>query len=149
MKQRVYLDTSVFSVLHDPRAPERMGLTRIFWESLSNCESLTSEVAKREIEDMPEGDRRRLMLASLALVPVVVLTPEMRELADRYVTAGIFTRRMHADSLHVAACVLARCDVLVSWNFRHLVNRRRRAEILAVNTAIGLPGVDIVSPPEF
>jgi hypothetical protein len=41
--------------------------------------------------------------------------------------------------LHVAACVLTLQDILVSWNFRHLVNRRRRALINEVNIARGLP----------
>ena len=53
------------------------------------------------------------------------------------------------DSLHVAAAVLSRQDVLISWNFRHLVNRRRCAQVNQVNVSRGLPTVEIVAPPEM
>ncbi|MBI3741136.1 MAG: hypothetical protein HY257_05205 [Chloroflexi bacterium] len=33
-KMRVYLDTSVFSVFYDQRAPERMQATKEFWDVL-------------------------------------------------------------------------------------------------------------------
>ena len=56
---------------------------------------------------------------------------------------------MYNDAVHVAAATLTRQDVLVSWNFRHLVNRRRRAMVWSVNTTAGFPAIDILSPPEL
>jgi hypothetical protein len=56
---------------------------------------------------------------------------------------------MYNDAVHVAAATLSRQDVLVSWNFKHLVNRRRRAMVCGVNAAAGLPPIDILSPPEL
>jgi len=53
------------------------------------------------------------------------------------------------DALHVAIAILTRQDVLVSWNFKHLVNQRRRAAIDALNISIGLPRIAILSPPEL
>jgi hypothetical protein len=53
------------------------------------------------------------------------------------------------DALHVAAAVLGRYDVLVSWNFRHLVNRRRRAALNSLNTSWGLPAIEIIAPAEL
>ena len=79
----------------------------------------------------------------------VPVTDEMRELADHYVRAGVFTPVMLADALHVAAAVLSRQDVLLSWNFRHLVNRRRRARVNDVNISLGLPTIEILPPPEL
>ena len=73
----------------------------------------------------------------------------MRALTARYVDAGIFTGVMYKDALHVAAVVLTRQDVLLSWNFKHLVNRRRRAQINQVNISMGLPPIEIVAPPEI
>ena len=56
---------------------------------------------------------------------------------------------MYNDALHVAAAVATRQDILLSWNFRHLVNRRRRAMINDLNVAEGLPGIEIMVPPEI
>ena len=72
----------------------------------------------------------------------------MRNLAQDYLDAGIFTPTMQDDALHVAAAVLTRHDILLSWNFKHLVNRRRRAVINQLNITKGLPTVEIVAPPE-
>lgn len=72
----------------------------------------------------------------------------MKDLAQNYLDTGILTPTMRNDALHVAAAVLNRQDVLLSWNFKHLVNRRRRAIINQLNISQGLPMIEIVAPPE-
>lgn len=52
------------------------------------------------------------------------------------------------DVMHVAAAVLNRQDILLSWNFKHLVNRRRRARINDINIMLGFPTLEILAPPE-
>jgi hypothetical protein len=73
----------------------------------------------------------------------------MRILARQYINRGVFSALTLNDALHVAAAVLTRQDVLISWNFKHLVNRRRRAKINEVNISLDLPTIDIVAPPEI
>jgi len=51
-------------------------------------------------------------------------TPEAEQLARRYLDAQIFPATVPDDALHVAIAILTRQDVLVSWNFKHLVNQR-------------------------
>lgn len=97
----------------------------------------------------PKAKRRARLLGMLDTVAVHPLTDEMRGLASRYVDRGVFTAGMFADALHVAAAVLLEQEVLVSWNFKHLVNRRRRAQVNEINILSGLPTVEIVAPPEM
>ncbi len=52
------------------------------------------------------------------------------------------------DALHVAVAVVTRQDIFVSWNFRHLVNRRRRALVNEVNVLMSHPPIEILAPPE-
>jgi hypothetical protein len=52
------------------------------------------------------------------------------------------------DARHVAIATVGQVDVLVSWNYRHLVNRRRREAFNGVNAIMGYRPIDIVSPPE-
>jgi hypothetical protein len=73
----------------------------------------------------------------------------MNQLGQRYVSEGVFTATMLSDALHVAAAVISRQDVLLSWNFRHLVNRRRRAKVNEVNVEAGLRTIEILAPPEL
>ena len=146
---RVYLDTSVFSASYDSRLPERQRQTRAFWRRRAEFDLATSEVAREELQQVLDPARRRNVLALLRKTAVHPVTAAMTELMGRYLGEGVFAASMRNDALHVAAAVLMRQDVLVSWNFRHLVNRQRRARIHEVNVAWGLSVIEIVPPPEL
>jgi len=149
MKLRVYADTSVFSAYFDDRAADRRSLTREFWQSLGAYECATSALGVEELRQTADLQLRAQMESLLAGFQIISITDEMRTLAEKYLLAGAFSRTMYNDAVHVAAATLSRQDVLVSWNFKHLVNRRRRAMVWSVNATAGLPPIDILSPPEL
>lgn len=148
MKLRIYLDTSVFSAYYDHRLSDRKTETELFWKKLGLFEVSTSETAKEELSQTPRADQRNQLLKLLEPIKIIPVTQEMENLAQNYLDAGIFTPTMFNDALHVAAAVMTRQDVLLSWNFKHLVNRRRRATINQLNISKGLPVIEIVAPPE-
>lgn len=149
MKLRIYLDTSVLSAYYDDRAPERQGQTKALWARLRQFEVATSELVRQEIEQTPDPSRRQEILGLLDAMIFHSVTEDMRDLAQRYVNAGVFSPVAFNDALHVAIAVLTRQDVLISWNFKHLVNRVRRAKVNLVNASSGLPTLEIVAPPEI
>ena len=53
-----------------------------------------------------------------------------------------------ADALHIALAAVARDDVLVSWNFKHIVNLKRIHAYNAVNLKQGYPVLEIRTPRE-
>ena len=61
---------------------------------------------------------------------------------------GAIAARMRADALHIAVATVARVDVLVSWNFKHIVNLRRIHAYNAVNLKRGYPLLEIRTPRE-
>ena len=148
MKLRIYLDTSVISLASDDRSPERRDLTLSFFNRAGQLHLYTSEVARQEVLDTSVEARRTAILPWLSRFEVIPVTPSMISLAERLIAAGIFTRGMEDDALHVAAASLSEADVLVSWNFRHLVNRRRRALVTSLFALDGLRVVEILSPSE-
>ena len=148
MALRVYLDTSVFSAYFDEAVSDRRTQTEDFWKRRSEFELSTSVVAREELEQTPDPARRLQLITLVDGVTVHPVTDMMRSLAKSYIHSDIFTEVMYNDAVHVVAAVLTRQDVLLSWNFRHLVNCRRRAEINEVNVSQGLPTIDIVAPPE-
>jgi len=148
MKLRVYLDTSVFSVYYDDRTPDRQGETKAFWLRLNEFEAATSELAREELVLTPDSGQRSKLLALMEGLTVHAVTDEMKTLAHRYVEKDVFAIKVFNDALHVAAAVLTRQDMLVSWNFKHLVNRQRRAKINDINISLGLPTIEILPPPE-
>jgi len=149
MKLRVYLDTSVFSAYHDGRMLERQRETQEFWPRLEEFLVSTSELARQELAQASDTALRPKLLQLLGHVTVHPITEEMTALARRYVGQGIFSPIMLNDAIHVAAAVVSDQDVLLSWNFRHLVNRRRRAEINALNASAGLRTIEILAPSEI
>ena len=149
MKLRVYLDTSVFSAYYDERHPDRKTETEQFWKRLNQFEVTTSEIAKLELSQTSNIEMRTKFLELLKQVAVVPVVQEMKDLAQDYLDVGIFTSTMLNDAVHVAAAVMTRQDVLLSWNFKHLVNRRRRGMVNQVNISKGLPLIEIVAPPEI
>lgn len=146
---RVYLDTSVFSALLDKRTPERQRATEGFWARRAEFELATSQLAREELSQAPDPSRRRRLLSLLKGFAIHEVSRQMRDLATRYVDEGVFTPPMRMDAIHVAAAVLTGQDVLLSWNFRHLVNRLRRARVNEVNRTRGLATIEILAPPEL
>ena len=144
---RLYVDTSVYGGAFDEEYEQasvrlfeqvRRGLFRV----------VVSPVIQAEIRDAPDLVRR-LFDEILPLADVQPVTLEAEELAEAYLAAGILTQRSRTDALHVALATLAGCQVLVSWNFRHLVNFYRRPLYNAVNVLRGHLEIAIQSPPEI
>ena len=149
MKLRIYLDTPIFSAYYDERAPDRRSQTEEFWARVTAFESSTSDLAREELAKTPDANRRRQLLSLLDGLALHRVTGDMRRLAKQYVEAGVFTSIMVNDAVHVAAAVVTRQDILLSWNFKHLVNRVRRAKVNQVNTSLGLPTIEIIAQPEI
>jgi hypothetical protein len=55
---------------------------------------------------------------------------------------------MRADAQHIAMASVARVDVLVSWNFKHIVNLQRIRGYNSVNLRQGYPMIEIRTPRE-
>ena len=73
---------------------------------------------------------------------------EADALAQAYVDAGALGKASLEDALHVATATVAGADLILSWNFRHLVNYDRIRRLNAVNLMNGYRPMDIRSPME-
>jgi hypothetical protein len=69
-------------------------------------------------------------------------------LAEEYLNAGVVTRRQLVDAQHIAVATLNHVDVLVSWNFKHVVNLARIQGYNAVNLRHGHSALEIRTPLE-
>jgi len=78
----------------------------------------------------------------------VNVTDEVVILADAYQSHKILTPKYYADGLHIALATIADVDVLVSWNFKHIVNFHRIRLFNGVNLSLGYKAIQIFSPLE-
>jgi len=65
-----------------------------------------------------------------------------------HLSENILTKKWYDDALHVALATVTECDVIVSWNFQHIVNFRKIPLFNAVNVLKGYRQIAIYSPLE-
>ena len=108
-----------------------------------------SEVMLRELAPAPEAVRAIPERVPKEHTELLVLTSEAEDLAAAYISDGAIGASMEADALHIALATVARVDVLVSWNFKHIVNLQRIHAYNAVNLKGGYPILEIRTPREL
>jgi predicted nucleic acid-binding protein len=122
MIKRVYIDTSVFGGYFDSEFAEP---TKKFFKVLNtkNITILVSEILELEVYKAP--DHIVELFESLTNIERLQMTDEAKILAELYISENVVGRTSIADCQHIALATINRTDVLVSWNFKHIVNLER------------------------
>ena len=144
---RVYLGTSVLGGCFDEEfAPWSNGLIADF--DAGRFVPVVSDLLAAEVADAPEQVRalhnRLLALPSEG----VSATPEALHLLAAYEAHSVLGPKYRADMLHIALATIADVDVLVSWNFKHIVRFDKIRLFNAVNLEQGYKPLTIHSPRE-
>jgi len=143
---RVYADTSVYGGVFDEEFREP---SRLFFDAvrMGRFRLIISPLIGSELKDAPESVRA--LLASVRLdAEIADITEEVVGLQQAYLTAGIVGAKWEADALHVAIATVSGCAVIVSWNFKHVVNFERIPLYNGVNLSKGYAAIAIHTPQE-
>ncbi|KAA0222400.1 MAG: hypothetical protein KJ057_01230 [Phycisphaerae bacterium] len=81
-------------------------------------------------------------------VEPLTTTPESETLRDAYLRAGVLTAKSSEDAHHVALATVAKADLIVSWNFKHIVHFEQMRGFNAVNLLEGYQTIEIRTPKE-
>ena len=147
MKARLYVDTSVVGGCEDDEFKEH-SLQLIECFVIGKFLLVLSDLTVQELTGAPEGVRGHLSRVPEQHIEVVQLSDEANDLAETYVREGVIPGSMRADAQHIAIASVARVDVLVSWNFKHIVNLQRIRGYNSVNLRNGYPTIEIRAPRE-
>ncbi len=147
MKIRIYTDTSVLGGCEDDEFAEHSirlmeGFVR------GEFVLVLSGLTVQELAGAPEKVRQRLAAVPEAHIETLQLDTESMELAEAYIAADVLPAKMRADAQHIALATVGRADVLVSWNFKHIVNLQRIHGYNSVNLRKGYPMIEIRTPRE-
>jgi predicted nucleic acid-binding protein len=146
-KLRIYLDTSVVGGCRDE---EFMGpslkLMDLFRSGSATL--LASDLLLRELDDAPSEVKAILPSLPLASMERVERGEEAERLQALYLEADVVGLTCANDALHVALAVVARADMIVSWNFKHIVHFDKMRGFNAVNLREGYGQLAILSPLE-
>jgi len=148
-KLRIYLDTSVISALFDERSPEMMRWTKEFWRSINEYEVHISDLTIAEVQETPDVKLKEQMVKIIANLNRLKISEEVEQLGNEYVRYGAVPIKYRKDALHIAIAVLNHIDILVSWNYRHIVRRKTKEVVRMVNSKYGYPFIEIIAPPEI
>jgi hypothetical protein len=132
---RVYPDTSVYGGVFDS---EFQSASRAFFNEVRDGRFLlvTSAVAQYEVSRAPD-QVQRLFDSLMDITEVADVSDETVSLQNAYIRAGILTSGQSEDALHVAIASTARCTLVVSWNFRHIIHFQKIPLFNAVNILEG------------
>jgi len=146
---QAYTDTSIFGGAEDEEFREA---TLEFLRRVKAGEytAVVSEVTMRELRGAPPRVQRAF--SDLPPERIIHVSPEIEKeagrLADAYIVAGILGLARRDDATHVAVASVARAGLIVSWNFRHIVNYAKIQQFNRINELHGYPPIDIRSPLE-
>ena len=76
------------------------------------------------------------------------MSTESLDLLSKYRERKILGPKFQNDMLHIALATIANVDVLVSWNFRHIVRLDKIRLFNSVNIECGYKPLMIYSPRE-
>lgn len=144
---RVYLDTSVIGGCLDAEF-ERWSNSLFADFAAKRLTPVLSEVGAAEIEMAPEPVRQRWEEVRALAAGLLEVNREVLEVVAGYSRHGILPPRFRNDMLHIALATVADVDVLVSWNFKHIVRLEKIRQYNAVNLELGYRPLQIRSPRE-
>ena len=144
---RVYVDTSVFGGSEDEEFAKP---SRAFFDRVGRGDFvvLVSAQTLGELARAPQAVRAVWRGLPPEMVEEAPIGAEVVELAESYIRAGVLGQASEGDALHVAAATVAGADLILSWNFSHIVNFDRIRGFNSVNMRFGYRTMTILSPLE-
>lgn len=146
-RPRIYIDTSVVGGCFDA---EFMEASRALFQMAEQGDItiLVSDLLTDELVEAPAEVGTLLQGLARSSVELITRSDEAHELQRQYLLAGILGASSSDDALHVALATVAEANVIVSWNFKHIVHLDRIKKFNAVNALQGYPSIEIRSPWE-
>ena len=146
-KLRIYIDTSVIGGYFDNEFSIDTKL--LFDEIRKGLYGLViSDLTERELVNAPETVRALLKDLNIKF-DLVLVTQESIDLANEYVKEKVVGQTSIDDCIHIATATINKVDLLISWNFKHIVNVQRIRGYNSINLKNGYPTLEIRSPKDL
>lgn len=148
MQPRLYFDTSVFGGIFDEEFEE---ISILLFEKvkLGQIICVYSDLSETELKNAPGKVRNFFIDLPKENTEFVEVTEEAYSLADKYLAEKVVGKTSADDCRHIATATINKVDILVSWNFKHIVNVFRIRGYNSINLRYGYSQLDIRSPKEI
>lgn len=144
---RIYADTSVYGGCFDEEFSKE---SNQLFEEIKNGKYLlvVSQTIQLELEEAPSEVKEVLFKVPKTQIEYLPETESVIELRNEYIKAGILGEASLNDATHVAEATIGRVDVIVSWNFKHIVHFEKIRKFNGINLIMGYHEIAIYSPKE-
>ena len=154
MNQTVYVETSIPSFYFESRGGSQMlarrEWTREWWELAKWKDALvTSAVVIAELNETSDIPKQQQMISLLDALPRLPYADEIDSIAQVYFSHKLMPLGSGGDAHHLALASFYRCDMLATWNCKHIANPNKTDHIRMVNSALGLHTPQLVTPFEL
>jgi len=150
MLLKVYVDTSVIGGCFDPKF--RKDSLRLFEDfKAGRKQMIYSDLVYKEIEQgqyTPNHLLRKFHEVPEDYRVKYKQNEEVELLAEKYLQRNILTEKSYKDAIHVAFGTIFKADVIASWNFRHIVNKRKIKLYNETNIEFGYQPI-VIKTPEY
>lgn len=142
------MDTSVFGGYFDEEFQE---FTKPLFDRINNDEFtiIFSTILESELELAPDKVRNLTRSIKKDNTEFVEETNDAIELAGDYLSEKVVGQTSYSDCLHIALATINQADLLVSWNFKHIVNIQRIRGYNSINIKNGYKPLEIRSPRDL
>ncbi len=148
LRRRIYTDTSVVGgCLDEEFSAYSIQLFDRFRAGLDIL--ILSDLTLAELGGAPPQVREVLQTIPQGTLEEVTFDEEAAELANEYLASGVIGVPHLEDARHIATATVQRVDILVSWNFKHIVNLDRIRGYNSINLRLGYTLLEIRSPQEI
>jgi len=146
-KLKIYIDTSIIGGYFDE---EFSNDTRLLFDDIvdGSYQLVISDLTEKELLNAPENVKTLLKNLGIEF-ELVIVTEECINLATEYVKEKVIGNTSINDCIHIATATINRIDLLVSWNFKHIVNIQRIIGYNSINLKCGYSILEIRSPKDL
>ena len=106
-----------------------------------------STITLEEISACHE-DKRLKMNHALTLINYNVLkvSDKAEEIATKLIENKTLRKKSYDDALHIGVAIVASCDCIISWNFKHIVNIKTIKGIRIIENLCNYKPIEIWQP---
>lgn len=108
-----------------------------------------SDLTETELLSAPAKIRNYFKELPKEYLERVEVNDEILTLATKYISEKVVGLTSFDDCVHIATATINKVDILVSWNFKHIVNVYRIRGYNSINLRMNYPPLEIRSPKEI
>ena len=148
MQQVFYFDTSVLGGVFDKEFEKE---SLLLFDKVKQGEIICmySDFTETDLVNAPLNVRNYFKSLPEKNLLKVEATPNIIALATKYIEENVVGQTSFDDCVHIATATIHKADILVSWNFKHIVNIYRIRGYNAVNLQMNYHTLEIRSPKEI